>query len=255
MIRRLARILFVLMTATNTTTNVFAQETKSEIQIAAASDLQPAMQKIITAYRISHPQIQFKESYGSSGNFASQIELGAPFDIFFSADTLYAQNLFDHKKAQSAPHNYARGAIAICLREKPTGDASDLLILKKMQKISIANPAHAPYGRAAVEAMKNAQIYENVKDHLVFGENVSQAALFVQTGATQAGIIASSLLQLEPMKKLFCSQVSSKLYAPTQQAFVNLNSRLDVQKFSEFILGTEAQKILKDFGFLPPAKQ
>jgi molybdate transport system substrate-binding protein len=227
----------------------------AEIKIAAASDLEPAMQKMTSAYRVLHPDIEFKETYGSSGNFASQIALGAPFDIFFSADTRYAQNLFDRQKAQSAPRKYASGAIAICLREKTTGDTSDLFILKKIQKISIANPEHAPYGRAAIEALKNAHLYALLKSHLVLGENVSQAAVFIQTGATQAAIVAASLTQIEAMKKLYCTPVSSKLYQATQQAFVTLNSRKDVQDFSDFILGPQAQKILKDSGFLSASPQ
>ncbi len=226
----------------------------TELRIAAASDLQPAIQKLIASFQEKHLGIKFSETYGSSGNFVTQIENGANFDLFFSADQNYAQILFDHKKAIQPPQRFARGSLAICLKSKPKSDTSDLKTLTQFKKISIANPKHAPYGRAAVEAISKAGLYEELQKKLILGENASQSALFLESGAADAGLIAFSLTLLEPMKKFFCQRVDSQLYQPLTQAFVILTHTPEAQSFAEFLKTSSAEKIFIDSGFLPVAQ-
>src|SRR5262249_51768167 len=144
-------------------------------------------------------------TYGSSGNFYSQIQNGAPFDLFFSADIEYPTKLAAAGIAdRTTLYKYAIGRIVIWTPPDAKLDGAreawKTLSNDFVQKIAIANPQHAPYGRAAVAAMQNAKLYDEVKSKLVFGENISQAAQFVQSGSAQAGILALSLAMSPAMK-------------------------------------------------------
>jgi len=137
-------------------------------------------------------------TYGSSGNFFSQLQNGAPFDLFFSADIDYAWKLETAGFAEPGTfYRYAVGRIVILTPADSKVDVTKLgwkaLLDGSVQKIAIANPEHAPYGRAAVAAMQKAGIYDQVKAKLVYGDNISQAAQFVQSGNAQVGIVALSL--------------------------------------------------------------
>src|SRR5713101_6604122 len=175
-----------------------------EIAVAAAADLKFAMGELAANFE-KQTGNKVNVTYGSSGNFFSQIQNGAPFDLFFSADVEYAKKLEADGLAEPGTlYNYAVGRIVIWM---PPGIKVDLnaqgmnaLLDAAVQKIAIANPEHAPYGRAAVAAMQKAGIYEQVKSKLVYRENISQAAQFVQSGNAQAGIVALSLAVSPAMK-------------------------------------------------------
>ena len=165
--------------------------------MAAASDLKFAMDELVGAFGKSHPDIEVTMTYGSSGNFFSQISNGAPFDLFFSADVDYPRRLAE---AGLGPKDgvflYAVGRIVVWVPAAsriPVERGIQVLASPDVRKIAIANPRHAPYGRAAEAALRAAGVYEAVKGKLVLGENVAQTAQFVQSGAADAGIIALAL--------------------------------------------------------------
>jgi molybdate transport system substrate-binding protein len=168
-----------------------------EIRVAAAADLKFAITEMAAEFE-KQTGTSVLVTYGSSGNFFSQIQNGAPFDLFFSADIDYPRKLELAGLAEPGTfYEYAVGRLVIWAPVDSSLDVSKLgwnaLLDASVQKIAIANPEHAPYGRAAVAALKKAGIYESVKAKLVYGENISQAAQFVQSGNAQAGIIALSL--------------------------------------------------------------
>src|SRR3989440_642733 len=140
-------------------------------------------------------------TYGSSGNFFSQMQNGAPFDLFFSADIEYPRRLEAMGLAEPGTlYEYAVGRIAIWTPADSKVDVTKqgwkTLLDASVEKLAIANPEHAPYGRAAIAALQPAGLYESVKSKLVYGENISQAAQFVQSGNAQAGVVAVSLAGL-----------------------------------------------------------
>ncbi len=167
-----------------------------EIIIAAASDLNFAFKEIVSEYERNTGN-HVKLSLGSSGNFYSQITNGAPFDLYFSADVGYPRKL--EEAGLTVPgslYRYAVGRVVLWTGATTGIDVSkglEVLQDPVIKKVAIANPKHAPYGRAAVAAMEHYKIYDKVKDRLVFGENVSQAAQFIQSGACEIGIVALSL--------------------------------------------------------------
>ena len=180
-----------------------AQKPCGTITVAAASDLTDAMNEIAANYEKA-TGCPVRISTGSSGNFLSQIENGAPFDVFFSADIAYPKKL--ESEGLAAPGStvlYAVGKIVLWVRKDSRldiGKGLDVLRDPSVHKIAIANPLHAPYGRAAEQALRSAGIYDAVKDRLVLGENISQAAQFAESGNADAGILALSLAQSPPLK-------------------------------------------------------
>ncbi len=172
--------------------------------MAAAADLKFAMQDVAAQFE-KQSGTKVDVTYGSSGNFFSQLQNGAPFDLFFSADIDYPKKLEAAGLAEPGTlYEYAIGRIAIWTPADAKVDVASLgwktLLDPSVQKIAIANPEHAPYGRAAVAALQKAGIYDQVKPKLVYGENISQAAQFVQSGNAQAGIVAMSLAVSPGMK-------------------------------------------------------
>jgi len=231
-----------------------------EIAVAAAADLKFAMGELAANFE-KQTGTKVNVTYGSSGNFFSQIQNGAPFNLFFSADVEYARKLETGGQAEPGTlYSYAVGRIVIWM---PQGVKVDLnaqgmnaLLDAAIQKIAIANPAHAPYGRAAVAAMKKAGIFEKVEPKLVYGENISQAAQFVQSGNAQAGIIALSLAISPAMKdsgKMWL--ILAALHPPIEQAAVVVKSsqKKDAAKaFLEYIKSAGGKAVLDKYGFTTP---
>ncbi len=199
---------------------------QTTLTVAAAADVQPLMQEMVRNYEAARRESKTKEVqvvFGSSGNLTTQIENGAPYDVFFSADSGFPQRLIREGRATASSFQiYAVGTLVIWV---PAGSKVNLnngagvLLDPSVQKIAIANPQHAPYGRAAVEALKNLGMYDQVASKLVVGENVAQAAQFVTSGNAQAGIIALSLVRAAAIKDRNYWTVPN-LYAPLCQALV-----------------------------------
>src|SRR5579871_5389627 len=170
--------------------------TSTELRIAAAADLQFALAEVSKSFEQSHPGCHLAITYGASGNFFSQLSNKAPFDLFLSADATYPQKLSEQNLSASAPFHYATGHIVLWAPKTSSVDGSKgfkSLTDSAAKKIAVANPDHAPYGRAAVAALKAAGVYDQIKDRIVLGENIAQTAQFASSGAADVGVIALSL--------------------------------------------------------------
>lgn len=231
-----------------------------KILIAAASDLNFAMDELLSAFGKAHPAVDVDVSYGSSGNFYAQIKQGAPYDLFFSADASYPARLeeegFSVKGRRSL---YAIGQIVLWIPGKTPLDPQkglEAVLKPAVKKLAIANPKHAPYGRAAEESLSYYGILDKVRDKLVFGENISQAAQFAQTGAADAGIIALSLAISPRMAKDGTYWVIPETsHNKLEQVYTVLQRGKDkpgVKSFLEFVQSQKGRKILSDFGFILP---
>ena len=231
-----------------------------ELTIAAASDLNFAFREIVTEYeKVSGDQVRL--TLGSSGNFFVQIQNGAPFDLYFSADITYPKKLEEAGLAVSGSlYPYAIGRIVLWTGNESHLDFSKgLEVLREptVKKIAIANPKHAPYGRAAVAAMEHEQVYDRIKDKLVLGENISQAAQFVESGAADVGIIALSLALASPMQAVgHYWEIPADAHPRIEQGAVILmggKNQEGAKAFLSFIQGAQGQAMMKRYGFLAPS--
>jgi molybdate transport system substrate-binding protein len=231
-----------------------------EINVAAAADLSAALPELVAHYSQKTGQ-QVKLSFGASGNLTNQIRNGAPFDAFFSADEEYPQQLISEGLAsKNTLYDYAVGRLVLWVPADSKLDVSVLgikaLLDPSVRKIAIANPATAPYGRAAQAALRHYGIYDQVSSKFVLGENVSQAAQFVESGNAQAGIIALSHALAPAMKdKGRYWTVPVDAYPTLKQAAVVLSrsKRQDsARKFLEYLRTPEATSLLATYGFNLP---
>lgn len=198
--------------------------------------------------------------YGSSGNFFQQIQNGAPFDLFFSANVEYPKKLEDLGFVEPGTlYPYATGKIVVWVPRDSRLDISSglpSLLNPAVTRIAIANPEHAPYGQAAVAALKKQTLYDKVSRRFVFGENISQAASFVISGAADAGIIALSLARSPNMKnKGRYVEISANDYPPIAQACVVLRSskqKDSAKAFLNFVKSPAVQQMLQAYGFAVP---
>jgi molybdate transport system substrate-binding protein len=232
-----------------------------EVRVAAAADLKFAMQDLAGQFE-KQSGTKVDVTYGSSGNFFSQLQNGAPFDLFFSADIDYPRKLDAAGLAVPGTlYEYAVGRIAIWTSPDAkvgvTQQGWKTLLDPSVQKISIANPEHAPYGRAAVAALQKAGIYDQIKAKLVYGENISQAAQFVQSGNAQAGIVAMSLAVSPGMKDGKRWEIPADLHPPIEQAAILLKSaknKESARAFLEFVKSETGRTALDKYGFTSPTR-
>lgn len=228
-----------------------------DVSIAAAADLTRCLEELNAAFSKDHPDAVLKVSTGSSGNFFAQIKNGAPFDVFLSADMSYPRQLAEAGLADKQSITlYATGRIVLWStgRDVDVNRGLDLLKdVKLIKKIAIANPDHAPYGKAAKAALEHYGLWEGVQARLVFGENISQAAQFVQTGNADVGIVALSLV-IDPKqeKQTPYFLVPQESYPPLEQGAV-LTTRGAAKPLSraylEFLHGSVARGIFDRYGF------
>ncbi len=232
-----------------------------EITVAAAADLRPAFEEIIAKFQQSQPGAVVKVTYGSSGNFFQQIQNGAPFEMFFSANEDYPKKL--ESAGLTVPgsyRQYARGKIVLLVSSGSKLDINQglkVLLDASVKKIAIADPSHAPYGQAAVAALKTEKIYDQVSSKLVTGENISQAASFVLSGAADVGI-ASLSLALAPATRAQVRywEIPSSDYPPIQQACVIIKASKNQQlatQFQTYFRSKEVSSVLERYGFEVPA--
>jgi molybdate transport system substrate-binding protein len=226
------------------------------LAVAAASDLQSVLPAIAQRFERQTGQ-RVSLTFGSSGNFFSQIRNGAPFDLFFSADVDYPRQLEAAGLAEPGTlHPYATGTLVLYT---PAGAGFDLkrglslLDDARVHRIAIANPEHAPYGRAAVAALRHEGLYDRVRAKLVLGENISQAAQFVQSGNAEAGLLALSLAVAPAMKTAGTYiEVPSSDYPPIEQAAIIMKTsarKPAARQFLAFLAGPESVQALKQAGF------
>jgi molybdate transport system substrate-binding protein len=251
------RVIFVLCLFVIAGVNCSVAE---EITIAAASDLSFAFREIVAEYEKTTAN-HVRLTLGSSGNFYAQIQNGAPFDLYFSADIAYPRKL--EEAGLTVPgslYQYAVGRIVMWTGNESHIDMTqgfEALRGPTVKKIAIANPKHAPYGRAAVAAMEHFKVYEQIKDKLVLGENISQAAQFVESGACEVGIIALSLATSPAMKERGTYwEVPAEAHPSLDQGTVILRSSKQLEsakQFLGFIKGAQGQEIMKHYGFAVPS--
>jgi molybdate transport system substrate-binding protein len=230
------------------------------LRVAAAADLQFAMNDLAGQFE-KKTGTRVAVSYGSSGNFRTQIENGAPFDVFFSADAAYPEQLVKSGVADAQSlFIYAQGHLVIWA---PAGSnlqlaqkGFDALKDSRVMKIAIANPELAPYGRAAVAALEKAGLYDELKSKLVLGENISQAAQYAESGSAQAGLIALSLTYAESMKGGERWEIPAEYYPPIVQKAVIVSSSKNksaAAAFLEFVKSDDGRSTFTKYGLTPPA--
>lgn len=230
----------------------------AEIRVGAASDLQFAFTEIGKKFEAeTGTKVTFV--FGSTGNLAKQLKEGAPFDVFAAANVAFVDDVV----AAGACHGdtkalYGRGRIVLWSRKDATDPARALSDLTdaRFKKIAIANPEHAPYGKAAKEALESAGLWETVQPKLVFGENVSQTLQFGQTGNAEAAIVALSLA-LADEKGGQHALIDESGHEPLDQALVVCKSGLDEaagRKFTAYVTTPPAREIMNRFGFVLPGE-
>jgi molybdate transport system substrate-binding protein len=260
MFMAMARRTFVLAALALAAPPVPAQEDAPVV--AAASDLQFAVEEIAAAFRAETGEA-VRLSFGSTGNFARQIREGAPFQIFMAADETFVAALQRDGFTKDGGELYALGRIVLKLPAgsplKPDGALEDLAAALRdgrLRKFAIANPEHAPYGVRAEEALRAAGIWDEIRPRLVLGENVSQAAAFALSGSTQGGIIALSLaLAPELAARGDYALIPESMHAPLRQRMVLLKGAGPVaERFYAYTSSNSARAIMRRYGFLLPGE-
>jgi molybdate transport system substrate-binding protein len=234
------------------------------LTIAAASDLKFALDEWVREFRAKNPGTEVRVTYGSSGNFSAQLANGAPFDLFLSADVSYPRTLAEQGLVhESGVFLYAVGRLVVWV-PKDSPLAVEQLGMKALlepgaKRIAIANPQHAPYGRAAVAAMKSQGVYDAVQDRLVLGENIAQTAQFVQSGAADVGIIALALALAPAMKEQGRAwEVPLDAYPRMEQGGAILARARNVElakRFRDGLLGADGRALLERHGFFLPGRE
>src|SRR3954453_16283984 len=231
-----------------------------QITIASAADLRLALDEIASGFQ-TETSVHVKVVYGSSGNIFQQIQNGAPFDLFFSANSDYPKKLEAAGLSVAGTYyEYARGHIVLLTSATSAWDLQQglkVLLEPSIKTTAIADPGHAPYGQAAMAALKSQGIYDQVSSKIVMGENVAQAASFVTSGAADIGIVAKSLAVLPSARaRIRFVEIPANQHPPIQQACVLLKSSAKQEAarlFLTYIQGPEASKILQNYGFEVPS--
>jgi molybdate transport system substrate-binding protein len=225
-----------------------------KVTIAAAADLRFALEEISREFRTAHPGVDLQMAYGSSGNFDAQIRSQAPFDIFLSADAEYPRKLVeDGIGVRDSLFVYAVGRIVVWVPASSPLDPATALRAASVRHVAIANPRHAPYGRAAEAALRSLGVYDGVAGKLVLGENVAQALEFVQSGAAEVGVVALSLALAPPVRgQGRYWEVPGTAYPRIEQGGVILKESPAAREFRAFLMGAGGRRILKEYGFSVP---
>jgi molybdate transport system substrate-binding protein len=232
-----------------------------QITVAAAADLNYALTELAHRFE-SNTGTKVVLSFGASGNLYSQIQNGAPFDLFFSADEDYPAKLAAAGAVDSSTlHIYAIGHLVLWVPNSSPLDPQklhmDLLKQDAVTKVAIANPQHAPYGRAAMAVLEHYGLKQGIAEKLVFGENISQAAQFVQSGNAQAGLLALSLAKSPAMESAGRYwELPTDSYPELKQAVGIVSASRQkklAQAFLDFVLSPEGTATLRKYGLTPPA--
>lgn len=229
------------------------------INVAVAANVSYAIDSLIEKFNESNPNTKVQVTLGSSGKLTAQIKNGAPYTLFMAANMKYPEALYVDKIAITKPIVYAQGSLAMLSTKKlDLSKGINIVTEDKVGKIAIANPKTAPYGTAAVEAMKNANIYDSIEKKLVYAESISQTVAYTVT-ATDIGFIAKSSLYSPKMKSykegVNWVDVDAKLYTPIDQGIVilkNASKNAEAKAFYDFILSDSAETIFNAYGYLVP---
>lgn len=223
------------------------------LKVAVAANLQGVIKVLGKDFK-DKTGIAIEPIVGSSGNLATQIKNGAPFDVFLSADMAFPEGLYKEGLSTKAPEVYAYGSLVICSTQDIGFENWEReLMSARVKKIAVANPAIAPYGKAAEEAMQNKGIFEEVKYKLVQGESIAQVNTYITTGVADAGFTTQALIKdSEGKTKLYWKLIDPKSYTPIKQGMVIIKATknaANAEKFYRYMSSNEAKKILKEYGY------
>ena len=255
--------LVALIVLSSVCTEAVDKNAPKSITVAGATDLSAALKEIAENYE-KQTGVKVKLSFGASGALTQQIRNHAPFDVFFSADMDYPRQLISQGDAEGRSlYRYAIGKLALWAPADSPLDVEhrgmNVMADASVKKIAIANPQHAPYGRAAVAAMKHVGLYEQVSDRLVLGENISQAAQFVESGNAQVGFVAMSFAASPAMQgKGKYWEIPVEAYPPLDQGVVVIRRsrhKKEAMAFVEYIKTKPVADILRRYGFTVPEQK
>ncbi len=235
--------------------NTNSKISKGNLTIATAANVQFAMRELIRTFT-QETGIKCHMILSSSGKLTAQINAGAPFDVFVSADVKYPQELYENGLTQEPPEIYAYGKLVIWSFNEPIDSSFERLASEKIQHIAIANPKTAPYGAAAVEALKHYGVYQMTKEKLVFGESIAQTNQFIFSQSANLGFTSKSVVLSTSMKgRGYWMEVEEAAYSPLAQGVVVIKrpeanqAEEDAEKFYKFLFSKKAKSILVDFGY------
>lgn len=262
LLRRMGRgLLAFLLAALPGSAVLGAQASPRQVRVAAASDLKWALEEVRTAFEKANPGVSCVVTFGSSGNLFAQLGQKAPFDVFFSADLGYPQKLVEQGLGlKDTLFTYAIGHLVVWV-PKASGIPVETLGLQAVQhpaarRVSIANPRVAPYGRAAEAALTSAGLLQSVKDRLVLGDNIAQAAQFVQSGNADLGLLSLSFATSAAMQDQGrFAEVPASAHPPIEQGGVVLAWAQDpaaARTFCAFLAGPAGRSLLAKYGFAAP---
>lgn len=236
----------------------------AELTVAAASDLKFALDELAGEFRTNHPDVMVRITYGSSGNFFAQLQNEAPFDLYFSADVDYPRKLARAGLAlDTNVFLYAVGRLVVWVPNTSVIPVEKLgiqsLFAPSVSKIAIANPKHAPYGAAAVAALKSLGVHAALEPKLVYGENIAQTAQFIQSGAADIGLIALSLAIAPPLRDRGRHwEIPLSAYPRMDQGGLILKWTKEpatARAFRDFVLGDHGRSVLQRSGFSLPDRK
>jgi len=229
------------------------------LRVAAASDLRDALNAISHEFQQTEPGIPVQIVFGSSGKLSQQIQHGAPYDLYFSADMHFAEQLWQKGFAQQEPIALALGHLVLVTRSslKLAVQLADLQA-PQFRHIAIAEPQHAPYGDRAKQALENSGLWNRLKHKIVYGENVAKTFQLVESGAVDAALVGIALVtkpeQIQPYpvinQDLHSPLVTAFIKVKKAQSSAEISSR--AQQFSDFMRSDQAQQLLLSYGFTAP---
>ena len=228
------------------------------LTVAVAANVKYAFDDLAVEFK-NETGIEVQGIFSSSGKIATQVKNGAPFDVFISADTEFPEALYKDGLAASKPKVYAYGVLVLwTTKDFDLSKGLPLLTDAKVQKVAIANPKVAPYGRAAIQSLESAKLNAAVESKLVYGESITQTTQFVDSGAADIGFIAKSIvLAPELAGKGKWIEVPKGSYEPIAQSVVVLKHGAETQsesakKFVGFLFTPKAHAIFEKYGYVLP---
>ena len=229
--------------------NSFAQQLK----VAVAANLQGVIKVLGKDFK-QKTGIEIQPIVGSSGNLSTQIKNGAPFDLFLSADMSFPENLAKEGFSTKDPAVYAYGNLIICSSQNIGFENWErVLLTRRIKKIAIANPAIAPYGKAAEDLLKLKGILDDIQSKIVTGESISQVNTYITTGTVDVGFTTRALIKdAEGKAPIYWKEIDPKTYTPIKQGMIILKQSKEAanaEKFYEYMLSPAAKKILKEYGY------
>jgi molybdate transport system substrate-binding protein len=224
------------------------------VKVAAAANLRAVFDDIESAYERTNPKTNVSANFGSSGTLLQQILNGAEFDVFMAADNTFPVKLKDQGAASGEMKVYALGKLVLWSNRLDVSKGLEILTDPSVKRIAVAKPELAPYGDRAIACLKQAGLYDKVKDKISYADNISQTAQFAQTGNAEVAFLALSLTMTPDMKGSVYV-IDPKLYKPVEQAMILVKGwkvNPEAAEFMKFVLGADCKPIFEKYGYIVP---